>query len=168
MEWLVYLSGEIHTNWRENIIIGSKKVGLKVDFIGPITDHDASDDCGAIIMGKEEEKFWHDHKSAKLNAIRTRTAIENSDIVVVMKFPFKEIIFFSTPKSKSIIFFGRFDPIAIFSMYISGAFSKLPFSETANTDKALGKFFAVKFVPSKGSTAISSSSPLLVPTFSFT
>ena len=83
MEWMVYLSGEIHTNWRDTIISGSKRANLKIEFSGPVTDHSASDNCGSVIMGKEEKKFWHDHKSAKLNAIRTRTAIENSDIVVV-------------------------------------------------------------------------------------
>ena len=64
------------------------------------------------------------------------------------------------------MFFGKPLPIAIFSIYISGARNKFPFSVIARTDKALGKFLAVKFVPSKGSTAISSSSPLFVPTFS--
>ena len=48
-----------------------------------MTDHEASDDCGVAIMGAEEDKFWHDHKGAKLNAIRTRKAISDADIVVV-------------------------------------------------------------------------------------
>ena len=77
----VYLSGEIHTNWRDQIIAGASH--LNVTFMGPVTDHAASDDCGAEIMGKEPDKFWHDNKSAKLNAIRTRKGIEAADIVVV-------------------------------------------------------------------------------------
>jgi len=77
----VYLSGEIHTNWRDQIIDGAK--GLDVTFSAPVTDHDASDDCGVTILGPEDQKFWHDHKGAKLNAIRTRHGIENADIVVV-------------------------------------------------------------------------------------
>lgn len=77
----VYLSGEIHTDWREQIIDGSK--GLDVTFSSPVTDHDASDDCGVAILGAEDQKFWHDHKGAKLNAIRTRHGIENADVVVV-------------------------------------------------------------------------------------
>ena len=84
MNWNVYLSGEIHTNWRDEIVKESKKLGLKIDFFAPVTDHELSDDCGIKIMGKEESKFWNDQKSAKLNAIRTRKAIQNSDIVVVM------------------------------------------------------------------------------------
>ena len=77
----VYLSGEIHTDWREQIIDGSR--GLDLSFTAPVTDHDASDDCGVAILGAEPNKFWHDHKGAKLNAIRTRTAIEAADVVVV-------------------------------------------------------------------------------------
>ncbi|MDX8346657.1 YtoQ family protein [Cognatiyoonia sp. IB215446] len=77
----VYLSGEIHTDWRDQIVNGAK--GLDVVFDGPVTDHAASDDCGVAIMGAEPDKFWHDNKGAKLNAIRTRHGIENADIVVV-------------------------------------------------------------------------------------
>ena len=77
----VYLSGEIHTDWREQIVEATK--ALDVTFSGPVTDHAASDDCGVAIMGAEPDKFWHDHKSAKLNAIRTRRGIAEADIVVV-------------------------------------------------------------------------------------
>ena len=81
MTLCIYLSGEIHTNWRDEIIAGA--TGLDVEFSGPVTDHAASDDCGVAIMGTEDNKFWHDNKGAKLNAIRTRHGIEMADIVVV-------------------------------------------------------------------------------------
>lgn len=77
----VYLSGEIHTDWREQIIEGSK--GLDVSFSAPVTDHAASDDCGVAILGDEPNKFWHDHKGAQMNAIRTRKGISDADVVVV-------------------------------------------------------------------------------------
>ncbi|SFR59450.1 YtoQ family protein [Yoonia tamlensis] len=77
----VYLSGEIHTDWRD--LITAAAAGLDVTFAAPVTDHAASDDCGVAIMGAETDKFWHDNKGAKLNAIRTRNAIANADIVVV-------------------------------------------------------------------------------------
>ncbi|MEQ3671876.1 YtoQ family protein [Pseudophaeobacter sp.] len=77
----VYLSGEIHTDWREQITEGAK--GLDVSFQSPVTDHAASDDCGVAILGAEDNKFWHDHKGAKLNAIRTRKGLEDADVVVV-------------------------------------------------------------------------------------
>lgn len=77
----VYLSGEIHTDWREQIIEGAAE--LAVSFSAPVTDHASSDDCGVAIMGAEADKFWHDNKGAKLNAIRTRKGIEEADVVVV-------------------------------------------------------------------------------------
>ena len=77
----VYLSGEIHTDWREQIVEGAK--GLDVEFSSPVTDHAASDDCGVAILGAEENKYWHDHKGAMINAIRTRKGIADADVVVV-------------------------------------------------------------------------------------
>lgn len=83
MTWSVYLSGEIHTNWREEIAQGAKSADLPVHFTAPITDHAASDDCGVAILGAEDNKFWHDNKGANINAIRTGTLIRRADIVVV-------------------------------------------------------------------------------------
>ena len=81
--WDVYLSGEIHSDWRERIIEGAAKAGLGIDFSSPVTDHASSDDCGVAILGGEDQAFWHDHKGAKMNAIRTSTLIDRADIVVV-------------------------------------------------------------------------------------
>ncbi|HLS58882.1 MAG TPA: YtoQ family protein, partial [Paracoccaceae bacterium] len=83
MQLNVYLSGEIHTDWRDEIRLGAKAQGLDIVFTEPVTDHAASDDCGVAILGEEPKKFWHDHKGAKLNAIRTRKAIQDADVVVV-------------------------------------------------------------------------------------
>lgn len=83
MTWQVYLSGEIHTDWREQIVAGAKAKGLDVTFSAPVTNHAASDDCGVAILGVEDKKFWHDRKGAGVNAIRTRTLIEKADVVVV-------------------------------------------------------------------------------------
>ena len=83
MHWQIYLSGEIHTDWREEIIESAEKEKLPIKFFSPVTDHSASDDCGVQILGHEENKFWYDNKGAKINAIRTRKGIEASDIVVV-------------------------------------------------------------------------------------
>ena len=79
----IYLAGEIHSDWRDEIIQLTKKNDLNVNFSSPVTDHDASDNCGVEILGNEETQFWKDNKGAKLNAIRTRKEIENSDIVIV-------------------------------------------------------------------------------------
>jgi len=81
--WNVYLSGEIHTNWRQEIAEGAEAAGLPVSFASAVTNHDASDDCGVAILGGESDSFWHDRKGAQINAIRTRTLIQNADVVVV-------------------------------------------------------------------------------------
>jgi YtoQ family protein len=83
MTWSIYLSGEIHTDWRDEIEAGVKAAGLPVAFSSPVTHHEASDDCGVAILGQEQDKFWHDHKGANVNAIRTRTLISKADVVVV-------------------------------------------------------------------------------------
>ncbi len=81
--WNVYLAGEIHSNWRDEIKKACIDKDLPVIFSSPVTDHSASDNCGVDILGQEDSSFWKDHKGAKINAIRTRNALEHSDIVVV-------------------------------------------------------------------------------------
>lgn len=81
--WNVYLSGEIHTGWRDEIEDAARHRGLPIRFSAPVTDHPASDDCGVAILGAEADKVWHDRKGAQVNAIRTSTLIRDADIVVV-------------------------------------------------------------------------------------
>ncbi len=81
--WKVYLSGEIHSDWRAQIEAGVRTADLPVHLDAPVTHHEASDDCGVAILGAEPDKFWHDNKGAKVNAMRTRTLIADADIVVV-------------------------------------------------------------------------------------
>ena len=79
----VYLSGEIHTNWREEIIKLCKKEELNIKFSSPITNHEASDNCGVEILGQEDKSFWKDNKGAKINSIKTKKSIRESDLVIV-------------------------------------------------------------------------------------
>ncbi len=81
--WKVYLSGEIHSDWREQIAAGVAKAGLPVVLNAPVTVHEDSDDCGVAVFGSEESTFWHDHKGALLNSVRTSTLIREADVVVV-------------------------------------------------------------------------------------
>lgn len=83
MSYTVYLSGEIHSDWRDQIIRGISKHQLDIEVLNPITDHESSDNVGEEILGSEENPFWKDHKSAKINAIRTTTYINRADIIVV-------------------------------------------------------------------------------------
>ncbi len=82
MSWTVYLSGEIHTDWREQIMQGTDKLGLDISYTSAVTAHDASDAAGDH-LGNEDNNFWRDHKSAKVNAIRTKNLIEICDIAVI-------------------------------------------------------------------------------------
>lgn len=82
-DWTVYLSGEIHTDWRARIASTAQDLDLPVTFTGPVTDHSDSDDCGVVILGDEPSPFWKDYKGAKVNAIRTRSLIDQADVVVV-------------------------------------------------------------------------------------
>ena len=79
----VYLSGEIHTNWRNEIIDLCKKENLNINFTSPVTDHEASDNCGVDILGMEEKRFWKDNKGAKINSIKTKKSIKDCDLVIV-------------------------------------------------------------------------------------
>ena len=79
----VYLSGEIHSNWRQEIIDLCNKENLEISFSSPITNHEASDNCGVQILGNEEKNFWKDNKGANINSIKTRKSIKDCDIVVV-------------------------------------------------------------------------------------
>src|SRR3954470_10555878 len=81
--WNVYLSGEIHSDWRERIADGVREAGLPVVLFSPVTDHSASDDVGVDILGPEDDGFWKDHKGAGVNAVRTQTLLRRSDVVVV-------------------------------------------------------------------------------------
>ncbi len=82
MDLNVYLSGEIHTDWRQQLKAGCEAHNLPIVFTSAVTNHEASDSAGDV-LGKENDNFWRDHKSAKVNAIRTKTLIENCDVAVV-------------------------------------------------------------------------------------
>ena len=82
MKFRVYLSGEIHTDWRNEIIAGANNNGLEIKFVSAVTEHDTSDAAGDC-LGAEDNQFWRDHKSAKVNVIRTKTLIEKSDLVII-------------------------------------------------------------------------------------
>jgi YtoQ family protein len=81
--WRIYLSGEIHSDWRERIADGLSEAGLPVELLAPVTNHAASDDVGVDILGPEDDSFWKDHKGAGVNAVRTQTLLRRADVVVV-------------------------------------------------------------------------------------
>jgi len=82
MTWTVYLSGEIHSDWRQQLVDGAAAKELPAVFTSAVTDHGASDAAGDL-LGAEQDQFWRDHKSSKVNAIRTKTHINNCDVAVI-------------------------------------------------------------------------------------
>ena len=82
MNWTVYLSGEIHSDWRQQIMKAAATHQLPVVFTSAVTDHEASDAAGDM-LGAESNNFWRDHKSSKVNAIRTKTLIESCDVAII-------------------------------------------------------------------------------------
>jgi len=82
MNWTIYLSGEIHSDWRQQIIDGAGALGLPVKFTSAVTDHDASDAAGDMLE-PESDGYWRDHKSSGINGIRTRTLLGKCDLAVV-------------------------------------------------------------------------------------
>ena len=83
MNWKIYLSGEIHSNWRDQIVEKTQRKNLLVEFSGPVTDHDASDNVGVSILGPEDKSYWKDQKAAKINAIRIQKAINTCDLLII-------------------------------------------------------------------------------------
>jgi YtoQ family protein len=83
MSYTIYLSGEIHTDWREQIGLGVTESNLDIELLSPVTDHDSSDSIGEKVLGHEPDTFWKDHKAAKINALRTNTYLRRADIVIV-------------------------------------------------------------------------------------
>ena len=79
----VYLAGEIHTNWREELTEKFNSAKLDIQFTSPVTNHENSDNCGIEILGNEDKNFWKDNKGANINSIRTKKSIEDCDIVIV-------------------------------------------------------------------------------------
>jgi len=82
MKYNVYLSGEIHTSWREEIIQGCQKLNLQIEFSSAVTNHERSDAAGDGLK-IQDDNFNRDHQSAKVNALRTKTLINNAHIVIV-------------------------------------------------------------------------------------
>ena len=82
MTWKVYLSGEIHSDWRQQLIDGASANNLPITFTSAVTCHEASDAAGDL-LGVEQDVFWRDHKSSKVNAIRTKTHLQDCDIAII-------------------------------------------------------------------------------------
>lgn len=80
----VYLAGEIHTSWREEIKEKAQSLQLPVDFVGPMENHSRSDDIGEEILGKQPDAVFKDDAASSLNNLRTQVLMGKSDIVIAL------------------------------------------------------------------------------------
>jgi YtoQ family protein len=79
---VVYLAGEIHSDWRARLREHVGKLGLPVTFVGPQEAHDRSDSVGEDIVGQQPSARFRDLVGAGVNTLRTRVLLRRADLVV--------------------------------------------------------------------------------------
>lgn len=84
MELTVYLAGEIHTNWRDEIIEKAKAKNLPLSFVSPQLNHDRSDSIGEDILGEQPGKYYRDEAASSINNLRTQVMMQKADLVIAL------------------------------------------------------------------------------------
>src|SRR5699024_549598 len=84
MKLVVYLAGQIHDNWREELEKKAQSKNIPLEFVAPQTNHDRSDDIGDAILGEQPGKFYRDDAASGINNLRTQVLMEKSDVVVAL------------------------------------------------------------------------------------
>jgi YtoQ family protein len=84
MEFIIYLAGEIHTNWRDKIIEVASSKNLPFTFVGPMERHDLSDNIGENILGEQPNAIFKDDAASGINNFRTSVLMNKSDIVIAL------------------------------------------------------------------------------------
>lgn len=84
MQFTVYLAGEIHSNWREELAKKAEEKKLPLVFVAPQTNHDRSDDIGEAILGEQPGKLYKDDAASDINNFRTQVLMQKSDLVVAL------------------------------------------------------------------------------------
>ncbi|MBR0591646.1 YtoQ family protein [Bacillus sp. FSL W8-0920] len=82
MQLTVYLAGEIHSQWRDEIKEKSQSLKLPVTFVGPMENHDRSDHIGEDILGEQPNAIFKDDAASDLNNFRTEILINKADVVI--------------------------------------------------------------------------------------
>lgn len=81
-EITIYLAGEIHNPWRDELRRLLRDRDLPVAFVGPQEVHDRSDDIGEDILGEQPGQRYRDLMGARANTLRTRVLMRRADLVV--------------------------------------------------------------------------------------
>lgn len=84
MDLTVYLAGEIHSSWRDEIENLSKEKGLPLTFVSPQTNHDLSDDIGEQVLGEQPGKYYRDDAASSINNLRTQVLMNKADVVIAL------------------------------------------------------------------------------------
>lgn len=84
MELTVYLAGQIHDNWREQVKQKAEDKSLPLIFVAPQTEHDRSDNIGEDILGKQPNSLFKDDAASSINNFRTQVLLQKSDIVIAL------------------------------------------------------------------------------------
>jgi YtoQ family protein len=78
----IYLAGEIHSGWRDELRRMLEDRDLPVRLVGPQEEHDRSDAIGEDILGAQPSPRYRDLVGAGVNTLRTRVLLRRADLVV--------------------------------------------------------------------------------------
>ncbi|GAA0332781.1 YtoQ family protein [Bacillus carboniphilus] len=84
MELVVYLAGEIHSPWRNEVKEKAKALKLPLTFVGPMENHDRSDHIGEEILGEQPNAILKDEAASKINNLRTQVLMKKADLVIAL------------------------------------------------------------------------------------
>jgi len=84
MNLVVYLAGQIHDDWRQQVEQKAKDKELPLTFVAPQTNHDRSDDIGEAVLGKQPSTLHRDDAASAINNFRTQVLIQKADIVIAL------------------------------------------------------------------------------------
>ncbi|GAB1614131.1 MULTISPECIES: YtoQ family protein [Mammaliicoccus] len=80
----VYLAGQIHDDWRDELAQKAKQQDLPLTFVGPQTNHDRSDNIGEDILGEQPNNYYRDNAASDINNLRTQVLMNKADIVIAL------------------------------------------------------------------------------------
>ena len=78
----IYLAGEVHSSWRQQLRDLVATRGVKASFVGPQEEHDRSDSVGEDIVGPQPTPRFRDLVGAGANTLRTRVLMRRADMTV--------------------------------------------------------------------------------------
>lgn len=78
----IYLAGEIHSDWRDELRHELEERDVQVQLVGPQEVHDRSDSVGEDILGDQPGARYRDLMGARVNTLRTRVLMRKAELVV--------------------------------------------------------------------------------------